>query len=93
MKQHPWDPGKVAGALPELDMEAWALVPRGRGYEGKEAGSLPSMELALGNVATAGMLAAPGTEGTAEHTTQWQEALCSRCQSHSAPQTPTWCCR
>ena len=59
MKKHPWGPGEVAGALPELDMEAWALVLQGRGHEGKEAGSLPSMELALGSVATAGMLSAP----------------------------------
>ena len=37
----------------------------------KEAGSLPSMELAIGNVATAGTLATPETEGTMEHMTQW----------------------
>ena len=69
MKKHPWGPGEVAGALPELDMEAWALVLQGRGHEGKEAGSLPSMELALGSVATAGMLSAPGANGAAENTT------------------------
>ena len=33
------------------------------------------MELTLGNVATAGMLAAPEAEGAAEHKTQWQGLL------------------
>ena len=92
-EETPWGPGEVAGALLELDMEAWALVPQGRGHEGKEAGRLPSMELALGSMATAGMLAAPGANGAAENITQWQEASSSRCQSHSFPKMPTWCCR
>ena len=37
----------------------------------KEAGSLPSMELILSNVATAGMLTAPEAEGMVGHMTQW----------------------
>ena len=53
----------MAGA--ELEVEAWAPVPQGRGYECKDAGSLPLWN-SLGNVATAGMLAAPEAEGAAE---------------------------
>ena len=37
----------------------------------KEAGSLPSMELTIGNVATAGILTDPEAEGMAGHMTQW----------------------
>ena len=77
---------------PELEVEAWAPVPQGRGYECKDAGSLPLWN-SLGNVATAGMLAAPEAEGAAEHKTHWREAFCSRCQSHSLPKTPTCGCR
>ena len=43
--------------------------PRAEDMKAKEAGSLPSMELALGSVATAGMLSAPGANGAAENTT------------------------
>ena len=62
----------MAGA--ELEVEAWAPVPQGRGYECKDAGSLPLWN-SLGNVATAGMLAAPEAEGAAEHKTRWQGLL------------------
>nr|CAI9698443.1 unnamed protein product [Rangifer tarandus platyrhynchus] len=74
----------VAGAVPEPEVEAWAPVPQGRGYEGKEAGSLlrGTRPRKCGN---SGMLAAPEAEGAAEHTTEWREAFCSRCQSHSFP--------
>ena len=67
--------------------------PTAGDMKAKEAGSLPCVELAFCNVATAGMLATPEAEGTAEHMTQWQKALCSRCQSPRAPKTPTRCCK
>ena len=45
--------------------------PRAGYMKAKEAGSLPSMELALRNVATAGMLTDPEAEGMVGHMTQW----------------------
>ena len=73
---HTWRPG------------LWYL--RAEDMKAKEASSLPSVGLTLGKVATAGMLVTPEAEGTTEHMTQWQGALCSRCQSHSSPKMPTW---
>ena len=59
--------------------------PRAGDMKVKKAGSLPSMELTLRNAATAGMLTATEAEGMVGHMTQWQEASCSSCQSHSSP--------
>lgn len=68
-EEMPLGPWRGGWCSARAGLEAWALVLQGRGHEGKEASSLPSMEIALGSVATAGMLAAPGSNGAAENTT------------------------
>ena len=78
----------MAGALPALDVKAWAPVPQGEGPA--------AWGLALGNVAAAGLLAAPVAEGAAEHATQVRgdfvlEALKPQLPS-DAPRYYTWWC-
>lgn len=54
--------------MPALDVEAWAPVSQGEGPA--------AWGLALGNVAAAGVLAAPVAEGAAEHATKVAGRLC-----------------
>lgn len=76
----------------ELEVEAWDPVPQGRGYEGKEAGSLSLWNSPSEMWQQQGCWL-PQRQRAQQSTRHSGEAFCSRCQSHSFPLTPTWCCR